>query len=767
MAFPIGLCLAGLAIGPGTAFGFTQGVKHGQSVIPMGHEWITRLAAIEVLGGERALPTDTKDPRLDWPKDSLATDISLQGAEAEARRIRELVIPKAADDRFAAIYKPVFDAIIGERWVDIGGVNLAEARTFDRTDCLDAVTQEAPDIQYDHFMRMPSDVDGEGGVHAAQQSAQRFVNYFVAAAMAKDGEIQVWDGGGWSVKVSVDRHYFMFGRALHLFEDSFSPDHTVRVRDDYFRRVRQVKSYLCASGSEQHAHASPLSPSERGKFLASGDVIWKSMEGRTGADDWSAYPPSNMRDYALAATEGTKEVWAAFIRSMAKPVASREAFARQEAQKVAAKWLGFDAAEMRAWYSVEAHRGSSPLSTYVKASPQHSSEDGGKGTTIDQCMKRDWKGASQASKLTAFAESRRKCLYNMLPSSGDGDKDPSLHLAFDWRWRNPLQLENPPKDWQITTPNLVTVQVKLANRVNQTYMRSEGNGYIYNDPKPNPNTVVFDITYDPSIPLAQNNIRFAVNGQKGKFLSRAGDSWGRVDIYSGDDKGHFSLERRADGYYGIKNIDDNMYMYMYTNAKTYINSDGNPDKHDSQWRVDGLPEPYLVSGTYITTFQRYSQKATGTSNGKLVVGPNGFRTNWYLERQSDGSYQIRLPSQTVRGGDYVVENADHTLGVAPSNGTRFYLEQQQDGGDFAVRTADGRYWSTNPRVSGTPVTTTDLDACSWDPCMPGNLLGLSGASARGANARMALPPPECKTPATACPVPQIFSLSRDWASDDR
>src|SRR5579885_2714290 len=116
----------GLAMAPGTAFPFTQGVKHAQSVIPMGHEWITRLAAIEVIGGERALPgEDPKDPRRGWPREARATEISLAGAEAETGRIKGLLLPKADDQRFAAIYKPVLDAILGERWVDIGGVNYA------------------------------------------------------------------------------------------------------------------------------------------------------------------------------------------------------------------------------------------------------------------------------------------------------------------------------------------------------------------------------------------------------------------------------------------------------------------------------------------------------------------------------------------------------------------------------------------------------------------------------------------------------------------
>lgn len=758
----IGLLVAALGVGvPGAALGFTQGVKHAQSAVPMGHEWITRQAAIEVLGGERAVPADPRDPRKEWPPDAKAAEPGVAGAPAEVNRIRDRTIPKDSDIPFAATYRPVLDAILGERWVDIGGVNLGEARAFDTVDCLDAVTQEPPDVQYDHFMRKPSDVDGEGGVRSANESTQRFITYFVAAAMAQDGTLNVWDGGGWSELQTVDRHFFLFGRALHLFEDSFSPDHTVRVDADKYRKVRQVKSYLCANGSEQHAHASPIHNASQ--FYASGDVIWRSMSGKPGSQDWSAYVPSNIRDYALAAIEGTKDAWAAFIRTMAQPRTVREAYARKEAQKVAARWMAFDEAELRGWYSNPDHR----KETYVRASPEHQSEDGGKGQTIDQCMARDWKGASQAKQLADFADKRRTCLYNMLPAAEGGEVDGSLRLAFDWKWRNALKLEAPPKEWQVDKPRLQTAQVKLANRVNQTYLRRDGD-YIYNDPVTSPKNVTLDVTYDPGLPLSQNVITFAVNGDPGKFLSRAGTSWGRVDIYSGDDKGHFSLERRADGYYGVKNVDDNQYMYMYSNNKTYINRDGSPENRDGQWRVDGLRVPYLVSGTYSTNFRGYGLKSVSGENGKVVVGPGGFTGTMYLERQNDGSYLIRLPSSKVRNGYYVRENEDHTLTGEGMGSSRFYLEQLQDDGQFAIRTPEGRYWSTNPKVSGTPVTTIDVEACEWDPCLnPITSGGETGPGPKKKAAARAPPPPGCTQPPKECSVPQVFTFTRDWKADDR
>src|SRR5260370_3875733 len=105
--------------------------------------------------------------------------------------------------------------------------------------------------------------------------------------MAAATIMQAYDGGAAdSTAVDVDRNYFLFGRAVHLFEDSFSSEHTVRIPADY-TRVRQVKSYLCAKGSEQHSHSM-----DAVLDYSSGDVIW--LPG-TGLDpSWNPYKSSNM-----------------------------------------------------------------------------------------------------------------------------------------------------------------------------------------------------------------------------------------------------------------------------------------------------------------------------------------------------------------------------------------------------------------------------------------------------------------------------------------
>ena len=162
--------------------------------------------------------------------------------------------------------------------------------------------------------------------------------------MAPPTQILVWDGGAYSTQYPVDRNYFLMGRAAHLFEDSFSSEHTVRVPSDMYTTVRQVKSYLCALGSEQHSHATPTTFN-----YSSGDVIWNP--GTNLGLGWGSYIPSNMKTNALVAMEATKDLWAAFIRTMAQPLAQRQATAQSEAQTLAKNWLNFDSNAMSSWYA--------------------------------------------------------------------------------------------------------------------------------------------------------------------------------------------------------------------------------------------------------------------------------------------------------------------------------------------------------------------------------------------------------------------------------
>ena len=731
---------------PSSVYGFTQhaGTQAG-NIIPMGHEWITRLAAIELLGGDNDIKDDPADPRKQWTDGKgKAKNLDIRSAKIEVERIKAL---KNSEKTYASTYTPVWDAIIGERWVDLGGVNYTKSRYFYRHfygyDVLDYVTQEPPEVQYDHYMRRHVDVDGQGGLDAADRSKERFIKYFVTAAMAEPGPMQVWDGGGYSVLVTVDRNYFLFGRALHLFEDSFSPDHTVRVSTKYddlkrikindndnFEKVRQVKSYLCANGSEQHAHPDGVPP------YKNGDVIW-NPESKWKGSGFSTYKPSNMKPVALVATEATKDVWAAFIRTMSVDRGVREQVARNEATIVAQNWLSVqDREKTKTWYAVKEHRDN----TYVQAT--NKKDDGGNGRTQAVCMKEDLKlTITQVKKVDELAKGQRISLYNMIPAWGsENDIDPSLHLAYNWTWRDKNKFLQPPANWQIGDANPVNVTVKIANRTNQTYMKEGAGGWI-NNIENNPNIVQF------TLPLKSDlqGITFNVVGNPNHYLNRADTTWGRVGIYNTAGRGgHFGLERRKDGYFNIKSIHDNQYMYMFVDKLPYINIDGNPDNANAQWLIDGIPEPYPMDGQYKISLADKELVLEQNSDGIIVTVTGG---NYHetlgalnLERQPDGSYWIKVDhvryiSDNKQGGSkfyldkqqedgsYFIRNENGMLSLSDNRqgGSKFYLDKQQEDGSYFIRNENGMYWRFDQSKTSHPIRSDASYSCltGSDPVISG------------------------------------------------
>ncbi len=689
-------CVAALLALPGAATGFTQhaGSPMG-NILPMGHEWITRMAVIELLDGYNY--TDPTDPRFSWRGPmGKAKNRDLSSATKEVERIRKWT---TTENTYASKYKPVWDAIIGERWVDLGGTNVSKSKTG-AYDCWDLVAQEPPEVQYDHFMRRYDDIDAVGGVNAARSSRERFVNYFVAAATALPGPMQVWDGGGYSVLVTVDRNYFLLGRALHLFEDSFSPDHTVRKWDDRFETVRQVKSYLCAFGSEQHAHSVTL------PGYGEGDVIWKP-QSKWDSWTWSSYKAANMKDVALVATEGSKDVWAAFIRTMAAPQELRESVARKEATVVAGQWLALkDERESLTWYTHAENRDP----TYVMST--HSVDDGGNGTTQQACMTRDFKGATQAQKLKDYAAGQRVCLYNMVPAwSQNGGVDNVLHLNYNWDWRNAdKQFTQPPADWKIGDTRYL--DVRIANRVNGVFMQTKAH-YIYNYTLPGGTDAWFSIPIDNNMQPLSYNMVLRVAGDPGWYLNRYGDSWGQVAMYSSTSKGHFELQPRPDGYYNIKNTDDNMYMYMYTDNRSYINRDGNPDLENAQWRIDGLPEPRLIDGPYHSGYV-FLEAGEGQPVRAMRSDRNDPAQLITLKRQADGTYVIGSANGLILQ-DKVTAKLSWTKWV----GSRFWLDKQEDG-SYLMRDQFGMNLRFPESGENGVVLTDGSPNCDMPVCTPGS-----------------------------------------------
>jgi hypothetical protein len=551
---------------------FTQSVNAGVgNISPMGHEWLTRMAAIEVLGLSPVSPPDVPDPadpRTGWrPGNGGTWDISLNtpGAQAEARRIRAQAV---GETRYAARYKAVHDAIIGERWVDLAGYNAATSNT-----CWNAVAQEPAEVQYDHFMRRYDDAGGAGGVKAAKTSQERFVDYFVAAATAPRTTISVYDGGAaGSAAVSVDKNYFLFGRAMHLFQDSFSSEHTVRIPDDNYIRVRQVKSYLCAVGAEQHAHGMSAVLD-----YSSGDVIWKNRVDSRLNPAWGAYKASNMRPVALVAAQGTKDLWAAFIRSMGAPMNQRAAVARAEANILVAHWLSYSEPEMLTWYDTSAHRGL----TYVRAAG-----DPGKGKIQAKCMEELRVGTTdQMTRVRKLEADQRLCLFNAKPWVGYSDQfDPQTHIWYSWRWLNGTggQMSKPGDDWRIwNLPADSGVRVRIQSLANQKYMVAPDGvapeSWIYNrDGTP--------LDFVMVGPADQATFRSSVDPLL--FIDYRALT-GAVKLYAPGitDPSSYDVKRAGQGR-SIRN--GSSYMWL-SGESPYVTRSGNPGNLNAQWNIEGMP----------------------------------------------------------------------------------------------------------------------------------------------------------------------------------
>jgi hypothetical protein len=541
--------------------------------IPMGHEWVTRMAAVELLGYSPLSPPDLpdpQDPRKHWtqglPKN---LNLSKPGAQVEVAWIKGQIYN---DQRYLSRYKSIFDAIIGERWVDIAGYNIGYGKLPGQVDCWDAVAQEPPELQYDHFMRRYDEVDGYGAVTAATNSQQRFIQYFVAAATAPTTEIQVYDGGGGgSTAVNVDRNFFLFGRAAHLFEDSFSSEHTVRTATDNYTTIHQVKSYLCAPGSEQHTHSTTAILN-----YSSGDVVWNPGTGLNSG--WSAYKASNMKIPALVAVDATKDLWAAFIRTMGTPISDRQRAAQGEATTLVNNWLNFNQADMDHWYDNTSNRDS----TYVLA-PGESAP----GQTVQQCMEGlDVGTDDQRAYVKELAADQRECIYNAVPWPGYQDlADTSMNMYFDWHWLSPVGYETPPPTYVVPKlPADTGLRVSIESIYNGQFMSAPtltSGAYVYNKPGQTPlgfiqvgsnSNAVFRVISDPDLFLSYTSVT------------------GAVELYAPSPLAPTNYELNAVGSgYSIMSISwgpSHGYMNLNTSTQSpYVNSSGNPQNAQSQWQL--------------------------------------------------------------------------------------------------------------------------------------------------------------------------------------
>ena len=555
-------CLVfGLMSSTGT-MAFTQ--IGGGGAIPMGHEWLTRTSALEVLNAEHVIAPDPQDPRVDW-QDGLAKNLNLSNAQAEVNRLKSIPNNNA---RYEPRYDDVYAAIMGERWVDTAGFNVVKS-TVGKLNCFDAVAQEPADLQQDHFMRRYDDIGGQGGIESAQRAQQRFIRHFVNAAIADEKSIKIWDGGTYSSQKKIDHNYFLFGRAVHLFQDSFSPEHTVRLAEDNYEKVHQVKAYLCTEGAEQHTHTATEAIS-----FTSGDVIWK--EDTRLNSGWETYKISNMKTVALVAMEASKDLWAAFIRTMAVSPEEREEIAQQEAQTLVDNWLSFDEEEMLDWYEKESHRDH----TYVLEKDQ-----AGPGMSQFDCMVGlGVTSGNQAERVLALDKLRRQCLYNVEPMAGYSDlNDPYMDISYNWQWTS-VTWQTPSSNWKI--PQLeadIGKKVVIKNSVNGAHLTApDGIKHNANVYSKTGEVLELILVGDPN-----NEAYFRAKNDADLFLSYSAYS-GKALLYNSPNQAAYRVKQEG-VLWSIENTYWNDYLWFSSWSKRpYVSGTGNPDKAHSQWIIEGL-----------------------------------------------------------------------------------------------------------------------------------------------------------------------------------
>jgi hypothetical protein len=560
------LGLVALTARPKPVAGFTQSgaAVSGGAVFPVGHEWLIRMAALELLG-DASIASDPADPRKQWTR-GLAKDLNLAGAKAEVARLQRDL---KDDERYRATYGAVYAAIIGERWVDLGGFNFAKEKGS-KIDCLDYVTQQPAELQADHFLRRHDDAGAAGGLAALKRGRARFIERFFAAAIAPRGVITVWDGGAERAQLTVDRNYFLLGTAMHGLQDSFSSEHTVRLAEDNFERVRQVKSYLCTPGSEQHTQ-------DNLKVLdySSGDVIW--TEGSRLDAGWDSFKASNLKPTALVAAEATKDVWAAFIRVMATSEMGRGAAALVEAQRLADRWLRYDEREVLGWYETPAHRGA-----FFVLDPAR--QEAG-GQPVATCMRNlGVKDGDQLRRAREIEANRRTCLYNVAASEGFSDAaDAALEMPYQWKWK-PGGWKLPPPSWQPApgTPPQVRLILRNAQTGSAVVDSAAGQG----------DEAKHWLHCKKGEPLQW----ILVGGGEGVFLRLADrprffayrDDQRVLQLYKTSDDAAFRIEPLPGGKVALYNLRYKEYVGL--DAETlHVIAVGKADRPSAQWVLEAVP----------------------------------------------------------------------------------------------------------------------------------------------------------------------------------
>ena len=358
----------------GSALAFTQKAAKGGVFSPIGHEFLVLRAAKDsglpafedssaaALAKEhhaalKALEKKGVLKQMGWTVGGVAGAAqSLQYGRGTRSKYEEIIkysLDAAADLVKGARSLRAFSVVVGQRWVDEMG--FAQVGVVSGKACFNTVAQEPEEIMADHFMRRGDVPETDASAHKA--AIARFQRYYAAAVKAPDTLVPFRDGAltGGAFYV-VSEAYMLLGRAVHLVQDSFSPDHTLRgtgtkvvvdppyytkssTENDYMK-IALIKDWDCSPDTYQHSHviAGPgLTP---GNNDISGDIIWKPFgqrESKLGAC------VADLKPVAKAAFNATKDLYAIFVAQRGKGSPDTYSPEGDEALKgFVQKWLSLD-----------------------------------------------------------------------------------------------------------------------------------------------------------------------------------------------------------------------------------------------------------------------------------------------------------------------------------------------------------------------------------------------------------------------------------------
>lgn len=295
---PSRICFYGCCATPSRAVFATD----ASPISPIGHEFLT------VAGAERAFA-------------DLAS--ATAGAPALCRR-------------YGTSNLTVCGAILGNRWSDLMGFRAGPAFPSQQA-CLNAVAQDANDVQADHFLRTRSQQGADGRTAAIAAATARFSSLFITAAVAGEEFISVADGGAVQDHLKVERAPFLLGRALHLLQDSFSLAHAFRSPSDNppYSKARDIRSYVCTSGAPPHVHSKHSLTDLFVTNYADEDVIWATMDKKIPEERLITLLKPNYQ----AAVDASADAWKAFLRVRKAEPSARADLAKAEANALVAKWF--------------------------------------------------------------------------------------------------------------------------------------------------------------------------------------------------------------------------------------------------------------------------------------------------------------------------------------------------------------------------------------------------------------------------------------------